>query len=385
MFSLKYEPEYNKFKNGTLIFKCNLNPTNINMKQFLKFLPLLMVLVTVSCNKDDGPVDPQEPSAEDLENQILDANFVSDNVVIAGATTITGEIPIPDGELFTDFTGADSTALLNEGFKIDLNNIQARGAYLRFRTISRSAAKSYFDIDIASNLSGKLQSISNAIASKTSLNESAIDIDFGSAIPPGKICYEISLYDDEGNISEPELICIAIQSWGGNDALVADWNLEKQEFTFDGMTTVLEPGTEQCDLLSTVECVDQGAVTAANDCKTTDSFDVTFNKDGTFSFESNGNKRDLDFDETRTSCEAAYVVYEDIESSEGFWAYAEKENRLTLVEYEYDNTDRGEREFGTRVPGEGRIIFDGDIVVNGNSLVISNDDGENSFKIYLKN
>ena len=358
------------------------------MKHFQKLLPILIILAVVSCKKDDGPIAQTDPTAEELESQELDADFVSNNVVIAGANKNTGEMPESNDGLTADFAGSDSTALLNEGFKINLNNVQARGAYLRFRTISRTSARYYFDIDLESNLSGKGKLIGHTFKSvletNSSKNESTLDIDFGAAVIPGKICYEISLYDNEGNISTPQEICLTIQSWGGNDALIGNWNLEKQELSSDGNMVLIEPGVEQCEDITTITCENQDTVTSVNNCKTTDTFDVTFKNDGTYTFESTGNKRELDHDLTQSSCFATYTEYDDIESGEGNWAYVEDENRLTLIQYKFNNTDRGETESGTLPPGAGEIIFDGNVTVDENSLIIITEDGENTFKIFLK-
>jgi len=359
------------------------------MRYFHRLLPVvLLLLVVISCKKDDGPVQPTDPTAEELENQELDADFVSNNVLIEGGTRESGDLPVANDGIEADFTEADRTALIGEGFNIDLAEIQARGAYLRFRTISGIPANEFFNIDLASNLSGKGNSISQSLKNigniNSSKNDSAIDVDFSAAMTPGKFCYEISVYDDEGNISDPQEICIKVEGWGGNDALIADWNLNKQEFSSDGNLVVIEPGIERCEDVVTITCENQDFYTSVSNCKTTDTFDVTFKNDGTYSFESIGSKRELDHDLSRSSCFATYDEYDDIESGEGNWAYVEDENRLTLVEYKYNNTDRGETESGTRAPGEGKIIFDGKVTVDENSLIITSEDGDNSFKIFLK-
>ncbi|WP_394747765.1 hypothetical protein [Spongiimicrobium salis] len=350
------------------------------MKQIMRSAALAAMIILASCSKDDtnAPNDPEGEEVTQLESTPLEANMVSDNVVIPGGTKNTGELPTPNNGISLDLSNAKGTAYLNEGFSIPLSSDgEVVGAYIQFKTNDGSAADSYYDIDVAANAPSNTFKKSFRSFGKKERNLAAktddltLDVDFGTQIPPGTFCYELCVYDAEGNISAPQEICVTVESWGGNNALVGEWNIVRQEENYEGMDRVVIPGEESCDSFS-LFCQSQEEL-SVDDCETLESGILIFRADGTYSYTETSRETELNYGASEEACEAIYKdEVTEVYTSTGFWAFVGNESRLTIVEYEYSENENGEVVYSdTYEPGEGELLFDGMINVNGNAFNIS--------------
>lgn len=340
-----------------------------------------------ACSNDDAPNDNiSTEEAEQLESVQLNANEVSSNVIIPGASRMQGNPPAPNGAISLDVSNSTGTAFLGEGFDISLSsNGNPIGAYIQFLSNDGTAAEDYFDVNIANNASGKVRGASfmghhhgklGALFAK--VDDTKINVDFGLEIPPGQFCYEICVYDEQGNISEPQEVCVTVESWGGKDDMEGDWVMVWEERSENGETIVFETGQEAC-YSYTFECVNGQAV-EASECYTRTSGEVRINGNGSYRAEFHGNERWLDEGASYENCEASYIdeSFEDI--SEGQWAFVTDSNRLTIVEYYYKETVDGavEEEY-TLEAGDARLVLDGTIELDGDSFTItetSDEDGD---------
>ena len=200
-------------------------------------------------------------------------------------------------------------------------------------------------------------------------DDTEINVDFNLEIPPGQFCYEICVYDEAGNISEPEEVCVTVESWGGKDDMDGEWVMVREERTENGQSVVFETGQEACYEYD-FECVNGQAIDAL-ECYTRTSGEVRINSDGSYRAEFHGNDRWLD-ESSYENCQAAYVneTFEDV--SEGQWAFVSETNRLTIVEYYFRGKVDGDLdEEYTLEAGDARLVLDGTIELDGDSFVIT--------------
>ena len=207
------------------------------MKTIFRTTAIAALVIAASCGKDsaDDTAQQIQKEAEQLEQTPLGANDVSDNLLISGGTEMEGMPPAPNGTLSFDASGTSKSAFLGEGFDISLNSdSQIVGAYIQIKTEDGTSADSYYDINIDANASDnksskKINKRSSKAVMTQKENDISLDVDFTNEIEPGIFCYEICVYDGEGNISEPQEVCVTVESWGGFAAAVGNWNMTKEE------------------------------------------------------------------------------------------------------------------------------------------------------------
>jgi len=358
------------------------------MKLIFRTAAIAALILTTSCGKDDANSTPQqsEEQAELLEQTPLEANVVSDNVVITGATKENGAPPTPNEAISLDVSDTSKTALLDEGFNISLSSDgNIVGAYLRFKADDGTEADSYYDIDIISNStdnkSGKRVKSKrrNSSAMTAKIDDAVLDVDFNTTITPGTFCYELCVYDAEGNISSPQEVCVTVESWGGKSELVSKWNLVKEEYIeSNGEVDEDIAGVEECT--DSTQLCENGTVLEYSECYLLDFAFIVFNDDGTYSMEYKGGENYLDYAPSIANCEATLIDYLYYGKGYGKWAYSSSEERLTLVEYRF--IDEGTDGEGLEVyePGNAYVAYDGKAVITDNALTIIEED----FKSYLE-
>ena len=224
----------------------------------LKYLILFGITLTFtfcSTNDDEDNDDPYEEGINEQEQTVLDANQVFNNMVIEGATIINEAPPIPNGNINYSLIST-STATIDEGFDIKFNSPEnIAGAYLIISDVDGNIASSYFDIpesafsSLQLNNTNSLRSkmISNANNQKNVGEDLNITINnFLSSLSNGVFCYELCVYDNNGNISQPQTQCVTIETLGGNDFLVDRWYLNRYEEYGDGVNINVGMNEEYC-------------------------------------------------------------------------------------------------------------------------------------------
>ncbi|WP_350284305.1 hypothetical protein [uncultured Croceitalea sp.] len=349
------------------------------MKNCFKTLALTALVLLVSCSKDENESGSNEndQAIEELENTPLQAEEVANNVVIQGGTKSDGAPPTPNEAISLDVSGSSEVALLGEGFEVSINSdASITGAYLQFKSNDDAGvvADSYYDIDLNANNSNKkavsfkgFKKKANRLSAK--VEDTTLDVDFNTNIEPGTFCYVICVYDAEGNISAPQEVCVTVESWGGNSKAVGAWKLVEQEYTEDGETVKLALGQEDCEDYI-ISCQEGGQV-EVTECFTTVDLMLTINENGTYNLISNSEDDIIDYNATQEQCQQVTIEGNKFTyQSQGNWAYVSDEERLTLVEYSYSETDGGETFEETYEAGNGELLFDGKAEINGNTMRI---------------
>lgn len=354
------------------------------MKIIFRTAAAVLILLTTSCSKDDSSSNDDQLDQEValLEETPLDANIISDNVVINGGTKQQGAPPTPNEAISLDISGTSRTAFLGEGFDVSLSSdASIVGAYLRFKSNDGTVADSFYDVNIDANTitdkSGKalIKRRKKTGLLKAKVDGTTLDVDFNNTIEPGTFCYEICVYDTEGNISAPQEVCLTVESWGGNASLVASWDLTRYTETYEDETANISIGEEECSDEVPFTCDQGGEYMATYYCYTTQSFTIEFKQDGTYTSVSTASGKTLDYDSSNQSCEAIYDEYDDERyESSGNWSYVQDGKRIILIEYSYSETYDGETYTGTNEIGDEEVLLDGTLEVNGNSLVITEED-----------
>ena len=250
--------------------------------------------------------------------------------------------------------------------------------YLRFKDEDGTVADSYYDIDFStaganfkkvSTLFNKNRKENISLTNKT--DNGTLDVDFSSAIEPGTFCYEICVYDAQGNISAPQEVCATVQSWGGNTTLLGEWEATKTEFVNDFETDIKIIGEGECSDHE-FSCSETDEIIDYVECNTINFANIIFNEDGSFVVNSQETFTDLDLGASINACEAIFL--EDVHSYEslGFWAYDAENSRLTLVKYSSTQIVNGvTTNSETFEEGDGELVFDGILTITGNDMVIN--------------
>ena len=360
------------------------------MKTMKKFQLVGLLVVTIlfaqSCMPDDEPITPKPVVQIEEEEEAIDpeeeetpeeepeeetsngmSNEITDNIIIDGSDKITGAPPTPNGAISLDLSSVTKTGLPEEGFNIDFSSeTDVVGAYIQFKATDATVADSYFDVDLLANAesskSGLKTKSKKRIASKPP-SENSINIDFTPQLQTGSFCYVICVYDQAGNISAPQEVCINVSNWGGNTNLVGTWNLTYNEEIFEGETDTETVGVEDCD-------DPVGNNTNDTRCYLIEYWNLTFNSDGTFESEIKEFNRD-------TADEPDFVDF-DIEILKGNWSYDPAAETLLLASYFYQYEENGVlEESETNDVGDWDVSAVQRIVVDATSLQLIWDELDN--------
>ncbi|MFD0797035.1 hypothetical protein ACFQZJ_06160 [Maribacter chungangensis] len=379
------------------------------------YIFLAVIFMFTSCGKEDTPtiedrntegIETKEESVDEtpiVEEPIIseEANTITDNVIIVQSQKINGSLPAPNEVISMILLDTDNKALLNEGFSVIVDsNADISGAYIQFKTKGGGISDSYYKVDFESNSSGKVSTTpyfwsdlnkqyyaeSNNTTSKDE-NAATIDIDFTSNIEPGEFCYIICVFDDAGNISGSQDVCVTILNWGGNDTLIGNWNFEKTElYSLTEETKVLPVGEEQCNDFEDWFCKDERTFDFTW-CRTEEFRNFSFNEDGSFTFTRKSFGEELDFEASDVDCSPVIVEDERTALIRGNWSYDQETNTLNLVDYfiETYNYNSG-LVTNERDAGEGRltifrnVLIDDEIFQYGRE--IGDNDAETGFRTF---
>lgn len=344
------------------------------MKTIFRSAVMASLLIATSCGKDtaENVADELEKEAEQLEQTPLDANSVSDNVLIKGSTKVPGVPPTPNEGITLDVSDTSKTAFLGEGFDISLNSdTEIAGAYIQFKTADGTFADNYHNvnIDANTNTSNKLVRLKKksliSVAAKPD-SDATLDVDFNAEIEPGTFCYVICIYDAAGNISAPSEVCVTVESWGGSSAAIGRWVMVKEEkIEEDGSIRTFLSGVESCDEVDTLNCANTDTLETSRNCITINKENLTINTDGTYSYEYDENYKYLDSVTSEANCEAVFEDDSYIHISKGKWAFKSEDNTLVFLEFEY--SDGIETEIYEE--GNAELLFDGEVTLNGENLI----------------
>ena len=336
----------------------------------------LLAFGVFSCSKDESSslskdIDPEGVNL--IEDEQIEINAATAGITIDGAQKVTGS-PVPTGNLAFSLDYSTQTAFQKSGFDIIFEApAEFAGAYIQLKD-GNGMASSYFDVPLSAtnSYSGKLaqNKRKNFLAKDNSTTRkdenTEINVGFSAAIPAGTFCYVICIYDNQGNISQPQEVCVTVESWGGNVNLVADWEFVKE--VYEGETTNVNESS--CEAYSFDLYCDNGTTKEVEGtyCYTINGLDMTFNSNGTYSYTENSSYSDYDYAASQASCEVVSSEYDEEYISKGNWAYNEEKGELTLVEFEYTYNEGGEVE--TYTDEDGELVFSGQIELTASSFIL---------------
>jgi len=334
-------------------------------------------------DSDDGDTGDNSDNGSSSESDALDANVVANGLRVNGATLITDAPPQPNGGINFSFDDSTPSALIGQGFEQYLESDDTfNGVYLIVKDVNGNVADSYLDIPSDSfgrnaQISNNAQSIFKNERATRMVNQGLLNVGFDNSIPAGIFCYEVCVYDGNGNISQPQAVCITVESFGGNDALVGEWNMTNVTDTYDGQSTSVGLDEEAC-YDETVNCNNGNSFTY-EECTTYERLRLTLNADGTYILDERLLEDTIDYDASSESCSevSANGFYEYLSS--GNWAYNETSQRLITVETNYIENENGEIFTDNFPTGEGEVLFDWDINISGNTFTIFEEDDNDDY------
>ncbi len=351
------------------------------MKKFTLLSLVCLAMAFTNCSKDDSTTvadDNGGQSVDDTainaqEETVLNANTVSDGLIIEGAEKIQGNPLTPNGAISFNLGYDQQSAFLKNGFDIAFTTTDNyAGAYIQIKSEDNTVASTYYDVPAFSgkalkNLSESKKNGLSRKAHKMEETQDEIDVFFEDSIPPGKFCYIICIYDAEGNISLPQEVCVEIEAWGGNSSISGTWNYTKSDFFLNGDLESSEAvGVEDCgDDYYYCNITQESQTFENSNCYTTNSLILVLNANGTFRYDENYNEKGLDYEANNANTTDCNPIFKDIVNGsyygKGNWAYNETNGELTLVEFEYG--ENGEVEFD-----EEGDVFGGTAKVSGNTM-----------------
>lgn len=290
----------------------------ISSHLLLNTLCVCLLFTLSRCSTDDS---------NDM-GDLSDADALTENLAIAGASLIAGDPPDPSGDPDApeiDDPG-DEVGLQGGGltFDLDVNSGNVAGVYLQI-----PGADSYFDIPASALQGGRI-----------AIDEQAFSIRLPDNIEPGEFCIEYCVYDSEARVSNVVFVCVEVGELGGENSefLIGTWNVTMLVFVDGGETRtqiIGEPFSKT--LIATLTCSD-GQSTDDIEYKETEDVDfirVSFGAGGALRFEEEGEETYLNFNSS-TCEEPAFVTDTYDDDFGGAWSYKEASNRLVMIVNEVD-------------------------------------------------
>ncbi|WP_209400784.1 hypothetical protein [Pseudozobellia sp. WGM2] len=367
-------------------------------KSLLLFVVFVLMLVIASCSKDDGPetkqeavVEQPEPEPEEEPEEVEEpveevtaeeSNLFLDNVTIKGGTKVEGALPVSTAAISFDIETYGGSAFVDEGFNAELTSSEDFiGAYIQFKVNDALVSDNYYDVDLASNSpfakTDKLKSFgySRNFGAKSRIGSVKysyynLNVVFTpDIVAGGEFCYLIAVYDANGNISEPQEVCLEVKGWGGYDDLIGEWHYSKNEVYFpNGDITTQLVGEEGCFMYSFV--CENGNSFDYETCTTKEEEIFDFKADGTYTHTYKSVRTRFDFEASEASCEA--VIIDDFlnYTITGNWSFNETDRDIILVEYNQLFEDQeGTYEYINPV-GEGDIFPFGPATIHSDNFTV---------------
>ncbi len=358
------------------------------MKFFNKTLfVFLFSMFVLSCSSDDNasveeemveqpetPETPEEPETPETPEEPTDPNAAEDRMiplqelesglVIEAAVKRTGTPPTPTNNLDFKINTAKQEAFLTNGFNISFSSDDdVTGAYILVQDTEGNASNSYFEVPLTDNQTLKSKRVKTTHSRKQELSQKrvdddfTIDIDFNSTIQPGQFCYEICLFDANGNISSIQKICVEVEAWGGNTAIVGEWLNISTSTNGEDITTSS----------TSIRCDNGEDITVLYP---ESDWVLTLKANGDYEETYTATSNSIDFEASRASCSPQYDTIAVNETYSGKWAYNEEKQTLTIIDFAYVNNLNSSE--NSTFPN-GSVYFDGNATkasVTNNQLTI---------------
>ncbi len=324
----------------------------------MKKVNLLITLLIVSCislsscsSDDNNNETPDTENPDNTDPSEITAATLTDGVTIDGATLQSGTPPAPNGALDFQISTSKQEAFLTSGFNISFTSTdQIAGAYLQFKDIEGNNANGYYDVPASAfGDSDGIKSSGNSGKKKakqsTSKNEEEnliIDVDFEDTIPVGSFCYVICLYDDNGNISQIQEVCVDIEAWGGNSSIVGEW-IHVEDTETPNLTNIT------CDNQEVINDVPLSIINK-------EEWLFVLNEDGSYYEIYDDEIQNLNLIKSQETCTKVYKDDNEKEKFSGKWSYNNETETFTAIDFKYEDLLN---------PSQNQEYPDGDVYFEG--------------------
>ncbi len=359
----------------------------INRKKTLILLVATTGLLLGSCSSDDSSTDGANTGLAAVQNAAeeipVPLTTIESGIDIDGALKIKEAAPTPNSSLEFKLESIQQEAFQKSGLDINFSaDGDIAGAYIQFKDVDGNASDSYFDIPASAfgseggrgrkqlDLKKQLRLGKEISQDIDGLDDSGstINLDF-DGVPAGKFCYDICLYDEAGQIYIVQEVCVTVEAWGGNNSIVGEWILDREEIV----------GEEEEEKAS-ITCEDGTSFEADYEItETVNKVEFVLNEDGSYYEVYDFKYRGINFMESKSKCEAIYgEAVSQNEKYSGNWAFNEEENTLTVVDFKVED-------FNDALENEeykyGELYLEGvNVEVVNDELVITDDEGKLFFK-----
>lgn len=353
------------------------------MKTIKISLSIILASATMlfSCKKDEEI--SHTTTTKNFESSKITLDVLKANIKIEGSEVKSGTPPTPNQKVEFELENTSQQAFQSTGFEIEIDSESGlSGAYVQLKDSEGNVADEYYDVTLDNEIvffkESRLKT-KEKLASKTAEDENTqfIDVQFEEELQPGEFCYVICVYDDQGNISAPQEVCVEIEAWGGTSEIVGQWVYSHE--TLNGQIVDEEEGDEFSD----IDCKEGGTVEVDYDNGSEDWM-ITFNQDGTYSESYIGEYVGLNYEKTYETCLATYFSPEEYEDLyKGYWSYNSDLGTLSVVDFSYENLlDPSENEEYEN----GELYFEGvDFEVKNNQMTLSDSfDGEDYTVVFTR-
>lgn len=302
-----------------------------------KINTLVAVLVAaffmVSCGKDDAPASnaPKEELKDDPSESLpIPLSILENDISIKGAKKVQGMPPPPSGIVDFKLDAKTPMGIQKTGFDIQFtSSSNIAGAYVLVQTVGGEKAKSYFDIPVDSLkqnnfIAGRFLKSSKRLNTKIAeSNEFIADVNFTENVTPGEFCYEICIYDADGNVSVIEERCIKVEAWAGN-LLVGKWIYDR---------------TEPNDNLIKLQCENGDSIQVGYVMHSKKYLELFLGANGDYYMGSEEKYKELNYKESIEKCLAIYYGEEKYYKNKytGNWLYNTEKELLVIVDFKYED------------------------------------------------
>ena len=206
---------------------------------------------------------------------------------------------------------------------MELNTATSNGAEVQGVYLQVDGANDYIDAPFTTESNQKTTQSFNSVA-----------INFNESLPQGQFCIIYCVYDSQDRISQPDTVCINIQSIGGNPDLVGTWKFQTQAYYYNSspfyyLNRGETPKYDYSAFYGDVPGFDPTMYEEECESSETvfDARDYTFNVDGTASLVVDGTT--IYYDD---NCNELERDHSDEEITDLFWSYNESSQSLSLLQ-----------------------------------------------------
>jgi len=308
------------------------------MKKQLIFFFIVSIIFN-SCNKSNESIEensenilenPNESIEENSENILenilenpnenisLDPNLVSQSISIQNSSKHTGNPPLTNSDIDFNLFKTKQIALQNIGFEINLQtNSNYAGAYFQVK-----GSNEYFKI--TSNLKS---------AKTTHNNNITITLSLSNIITTGTFCYNICVFDNLGNISRIEEVCVEVESIETtiDSPLIGNW-IATDYISKPDSRTSFKYGTEICPIEEkiTLKCNNNTQISVDDACRI--SREELIFESGKATINSVISEKWLNSTASIENCKPVYSEYRDeVYNNINDWYFIEESQEIILV------------------------------------------------------